>query len=36
MERKAMCSCGALTIVARGEPGKISVCHCQECQRRTG
>ncbi len=36
MERKALCSCGALTIVARGEPGKISVCHCHECQRRTG
>lgn len=36
MERKAMCCCGALIIVARGEPGKISVCHCHECQRRTG
>lgn len=36
MKRKAMCTCGALTIVAHGEPGKISACHCQECQRRTG
>ncbi|WP_313196028.1 GFA family protein [Shinella zoogloeoides] len=35
-KRKAMCSCGALAIVAQGEPGKISVCHCLECQRRTG
>lgn len=34
--RKAMCSCGALAIVAQGEPRKISVCHCLACQRRTG
>lgn len=33
--RKAMCSCGPVAIVAQGEPGKISVCHCLACQRRT-
>jgi hypothetical protein len=36
MKRKATCSCGALSIVAQGEPDKVSVCHCLECQRRTG
>lgn len=36
MKRKATCSCGALSIVAQGEPAKVSVCHCLECQRRTG
>ena len=36
MKRKATCSCGALSIFAQGEPAKVSVCHCLECQRRTG
>lgn len=36
MKRSATCSCGALSIVAQGEPAKVSVCHCLECQRRTG
>lgn len=36
MKRKATCSCGALSIVAQGEPAKVSVCHCLQCQRRTG
>lgn len=36
MKRKATCCCGALSIVAQGEPAKVSVCHCLECQRRTG
>ena len=35
-ERTARCSCGALSIRASGEPGKISACHCPSCQRRTG
>jgi hypothetical protein len=35
-EREASCSCGQLTLVARGEPVRLSVCHCLECQRRTG
>lgn len=36
MKRKATCSCGTLSIVAEGKPAKISVCHCVECQHRTG
>jgi len=32
----ASCTCGQLTAVARGEPVRISVCHCLECQKRTG
>ena len=36
MKRKASCSCGTLSIVTRGPPLKVSVCHCLECQRRTG
>lgn len=34
--RTAACACGALTVTARGEPLKISACHCLACQRRTG
>jgi hypothetical protein len=34
--RLATCSCGKLEIVCEGEPVRISICHCLECQRRTG
>lgn len=35
-QRIAACSCGQLTVTTRGEPVRISVCHCLACQRRTG
>lgn len=35
-QRLASCSCGQLTASVRGEPIRISVCHCLECQKRTG
>lgn len=35
-ERLATCSCGKLSIRTRGEPVRISICHCLACQRRTG
>lgn len=35
-ERHASCSCGQLSVVARGEPVRISICHCLACQRRSG
>ena len=34
--RLAACSCGSLRSTARGEPVRVSVCHCLECKRRTG
>lgn len=34
--RDASCACGALSIETRGEPVKISACHCKACQKRTG
>jgi hypothetical protein len=34
--RTATCSCGRLTVITRGEPVRISICHCHDCQRRTG
>jgi len=34
--RTASCSCGQLTVSTGGEPERISVCHCLDCQKRTG
>ena len=34
--RRAACSCGQLRLTIEGEPSRIAVCHCLECQRRTG
>lgn len=34
--RVAACSCGQLTVTCTGEPIRSGVCHCTECQKRTG
>src|SRR6201992_1892267 len=34
--RTASCSCGQLRLTCVGEPVRISICHCLECQKRTG
>ncbi len=34
--REASCSCGRISLRCRGEPVRISVCHCLACQKRTG
>src|SRR5262245_22277975 len=34
--RRAECSCGQLSADCKGEPVRISVCHCLACKRRTG
>ncbi len=36
MIRRAACSCGQLRLTIEGEPSRIAMCHCLECQRRTG
>ena len=36
MTRHAACSCGQLQLTIEDEPARISMCHCLECQRRTG
>ena len=34
--RTAQCSCGQISLSVAGEPLRVSICHCVECQRRTG
>lgn len=34
--RTAQCRCGQVTATCLGGPGRISVCHCLDCQRRSG
>jgi hypothetical protein len=36
VKRQAACSCGKLSVSTTGEPVRVSVCHCLECQKRTG
>lgn len=32
----ATCSCGQLKAICHSKPVRISICHCLECQKRTG
>ncbi len=34
--RTASCTCGQLSLHCTGEPVRISICHCLDCQKRTG
>lgn len=34
--REAACTCGQLRLTCEGEPLRISICHCLDCQKRTG
>ena len=34
--RTASCRCGAALAVCRGDPVRISICHCLACKQRTG
>ena len=35
-KRTAACSCGQLTAIVTEDPFRVSICHCLDCQRRTG
>lgn len=34
--RVAACSCQNIRLTCNGDPVRVSMCHCTECQRRTG
>ena len=35
-DRTASCRCGQLKATVTGEPVRVSVCHCLDCQKRSG
>jgi hypothetical protein len=34
--RRATCQCGQLSVECAGDPVRVSVCHCLNCQKRSG
>ena len=36
MTRDGKCACGQLVVRCEGEPDVVAMCHCFDCQRRTG
>lgn len=34
--RTATCACEQLRVTCTSDPMKISLCHCLDCQKRTG
>lgn len=36
MSRVASCHCGQFTVETFGDPVRVAMCHCADCQRRTG
>jgi hypothetical protein len=36
MERVANCQCREFRVVVAGDPTFVNICHCTECQRRSG
>jgi hypothetical protein len=35
-DKVATCHCGALKLTCNGAPMTVVMCHCEDCQRRTG
>ncbi len=36
MKISGACHCGAISIEGEADPERVSVCHCTDCQSRTG
>lgn len=35
-ERVGTCQCGQIRVICQGEPVRVGICHCFECQKRSG
>ena len=36
MNREGQCLCGAVRVALAAEPAMVNMCHCADCQRRSG
>ncbi|MBR0661175.1 GFA family protein [Neoroseomonas oryzicola] len=36
MDRTAQCLCGGLRAIVSAPPQGVTICHCRDCQRRSG
>ena len=36
MRVSGQCHCGFITVEGEADPEKVSICHCTDCQTRTG
>ncbi|MBR0672021.1 GFA family protein [Neoroseomonas soli] len=36
MEKIARCLCGGLRAIVTADPRSVTICHCTDCQRRSG
>jgi hypothetical protein len=36
MVKTARCACGEFRVIVTGDPVHVTICHCRDCQRRSG
>lgn len=36
MKINGSCHCGTITVEGEADPGKVTICHCTDCQTGTG
>lgn len=36
IDHSGSCLCGAVTLLARGAPDRVGLCHCRDCRKHHG